>query len=164
MKIFLIGMMGAGKSYWAQKLAAAHGMDWIDLDAQVEKATQMSIAEIFETEGEDYFRNKEREVLQQLSVFDHLIIATGGGLPCFHDNMDWMNKNGITIWLYEPIEVLVKRLLPEKKHRPLIKDLSDEELSGFLSKRLAERKPFYSKAQHHLQGTISENSFSILNL
>lgn len=154
-------MMGTGKSYWAQELADAHNMNWIDLDAQIEKEALMTIKEIFETQGEAYFRDKEKEVLHNLSSFENIVIATGGGTPCFHNNMQWMNEHGITIWIDEPVETLAERLKKEKAHRPLIKDLSDDELIHFLSIKLSERSKFYSQCQHHLQGpNISERSFA----
>lgn len=161
MKIFLTGMMGTGKSYWAQQIADAHAMDWADLDAQIEKDTSMTIKEIFATEGEAYFRDKEREVLHALTGFGNMIIATGGGTPCFHDNMQWMNDHGITIWIDEIVEVLAERLKKEKEHRPLIKDLTDEELLHFLAIKLSERSKFYAQSQYHLQaGKISAHSFA----
>lgn len=161
MKIFLTGMMGTGKSYWAQQLADAHEMDWIDLDAQVEKETSMTIKEIFATDGEAYFRDKEKEVLHALATFSNMVIATGGGTPCFHDNITWMNEHGITIWIDEKVEVLADRLKKEKEHRPLIKNLTDEELLHFLSIKLAERSKFYAQSQYHLQADkISAHSFA----
>src|SRR6266487_2176578 len=160
MRIFLLGMMGSGKSYWAQRIAEKTNMDWIDLDQQIEKDTSLTIKEIFAANGEDFFRDKERDALHKLSQYDNLIIATGGGAPCFHNNMQWMNQHGITIWIDEPVKVLAERLKKEKEQRPLIKDLSDEELHEFLSRKLAERSPFYLQAQYYLQGSdISEHSF-----
>lgn len=153
--------MGTGKSYWAQKISAAHDMEWVDLDAQIEKDALMTIKEIFETQGEAFFRDKEKEVLHKMSSFGNIIIATGGGTPCFHDNMQWMNNNGITIWIDEPVEVLAERLKKEKAHRPLIKDLTDEELLHFLFIKLSERSKFYSQSHHHLQADkISAHSFA----
>lgn len=153
-------MMGTGKSYWAQRIADKINVDWIDLDAQIEKNTSMTIKEIFETNGEVFFRNKEEETLHQLASYPNIIIATGGGTPCFHNNMQWMNSHGITIWIDEPIEILAERLKKEKEVRPLIKDLSDDELLHFLAIKLTERKKFYVQAQHHLQDDkISERSF-----
>jgi len=159
--LFLIGMMGSGKSYWAQKISAAHNIDWVDLDAEIENKTMLTIREIFETEGEEWFRKKEQEVLHQLSGIKNLVIATGGGAPCFHGNMEWMNKHGITIWIDETVEVLAERLKKEKDHRPLIKSLSDDELHNFLTKKLAERTPYYSQATHRLQlNKIALSSFA----
>ncbi len=153
MKLFLIGMMGSGKSYWAQQLATQYHTNWMDLDAEIEKETSQTIKEIFETAGEAQFRLIERNALHNLAAHQNIIIATGGGTPCFHNNMQWMNEQGITIWIDEPIPVLVKRLIPERSHRPLIKNLSDGELATFLEKKLAERKPFYSQAKHTINST-----------
>lgn len=151
MKIFLIGMMGSGKSYWAQQLSAHLHIDWMDLDAEIEKEAMMSISEIFETQGEAGFRQKERAALHQLAGIENIIIATGGGTPCFHDNMAWMNAHGITIWLDEPVHILADRLLPEKDHRPLIQNLDEQGIHAFLQKKLEERTPFYSQASFRLQ-------------
>lgn len=148
--IFLVGMMGSGKSYWAQRLADALDYGWGDLDQFIEKETSLSVKEIFETQGEDYFRNKERDALRALGAFDVLVIATGGGTPCFHNNMDWMNANGITIWIDEPVRVLAGRLLPERESRPLIKNLQEDELEHFLAQKLGERKVYYAQAAHHV--------------
>jgi shikimate kinase len=148
LKLFLIGMMGSGKSYWAQQLAAQYNTDWMDLDAEIEKETAQTIKEIFETAGEAHFRLVERNALHNLAAHQNIIIATGGGTPCFHNNMQWMNEQGITIWIDEPIDILVKRLIPERAHRPLIKNLNDDELGIFLEKKLLERKPFYSQAKY----------------
>jgi len=160
-KLFLLGMMGSGKSFWAQKLSEKMNIDWMDLDQQIEKATSLSIREIFSAYGEEYFREKEKEALLELSNYKNLIIAVGGGTPCFYDNMKWMNDHGITIWVDEPLEVLSERLKKEKAHRPLIKDLSDKQLQNFLSQKLAERLTYYSQSKHHLKGDqISESSFA----
>ena len=160
-KLFLLGMMGTGKSYWAQRLADKTGMDWIDLDQEIEKNTAMTISEIFSSCGETYFREREKETLHQLTAYDDLIIATGGGTPCFYDNMQWMNDHGITIWIDEDIETLAARLKKEKEHRPLIRDLSDEALHDFLAEKLNQRAPYYAAAQYHLHGnTISDSSFA----
>ena len=162
-EIFFLGLMGTGKSYWAQRISAIYKTDWADLDAEIEKETMLSINEIFEIEGEEYFRKQETIVLKKLTAFKNLIIATGGGTPCFNENMQWMNSNGITIWIDEPIEVLAGRLEKEKAYRPLIKNLSDEELHDFLSGKLKERIPYYSQAQHHLQGKqISDDGFALI--
>jgi shikimate kinase len=151
MKIFLIGMMGSGKSYWAQQLSAHLHTDWMDLDAEIEKEGMKTNAEIFETQGEAGFRQKERAALHQLAGIANIIIATGGGTPCFHNNMDWMNAQGTTIWLDEPVHTLAARLLPEKDHRPLIKHLDEQSLQTFLEKKREERMPFYRQAHYRLQ-------------
>ncbi len=151
MKIFLIGMMGSGKSYCSKKIAKKLKIPAFDLDTIIEMTEDLTIAEIFEEEGEEYFRKEEAKILRWFGEKKAFVLATGGGTPCFHKNMEWMNENGITIWLNEPINVLVERLKPEKEHRPLLKDLSDDELASFLTNKLAERNLYYSKATHSIE-------------
>jgi len=146
MKIFLMGLMGCGKSYYAKLLAEQLKVTSYDVDFLVESNEEKTISEIFEEDGEAYFRKKEAEILRWFAEKKKFIAATGGGTPCFHDNMQWMNQQGITIWINEPIEVLAKRLETEKEHRPLISGLSDDELKSFLKKQFKERMDFYMRA------------------
>jgi shikimate kinase len=163
MKIFLIGMMGSGKSYWASILAKKFKTTAYDLDHLIEILEEKTVAEIFAEEGEEYFRKMEAKVLRWFGEKKSFVLATGGGAPCFHNNIEWMNKNGTTLWLNEPVETLVKKLQPEKAHRPLIKDLSNDELATFLQKKLEERTPFYSQAKYHLQEKeIKIKDFNVL--
>lgn len=153
MKIFLIGIMGSGKTYWAQRLATQLDMDWIDLDQQIEKVTDMTVRDIFAIQGEEYFRLKERDTLRQFSGIHNLIIATGGGTPCFHNNIEWMNENGITIWLNVDSHILAERLQRKKYKRPLISHLNDSEIQHFIEHKIKEREPFYAQAKHHITGS-----------
>ena len=153
-------MMGVGKTYWSKKWAAQLNIAHYDLDEVIETLQKSSIAEIFAQKGENYFRKIESETLIRFGEKKSFLLAVGGGVPCFRQNMQWMNDNGITIWLDEPIHVLVERLKHEKAHRPLLKQLSDEELQSFLKNKLEERKSFYDQAQYHLFGKeISDESF-----
>jgi shikimate kinase len=149
-KIFLIGMMGSGKSYWAQKMAKWNKCVGYDLDKLIEMNEEKTIAEIFNEDGEDYFRKAEAKILRWFKEKKKFIIATGGGTPCFQENMHWMKKEGIVIWLDEPVEVLVKRLSPEKQQRPLISALSDSEIARFIEDKLVERHSFYAQANYRL--------------
>lgn len=151
MKIFLVGMMGSGKSFCSKKLAKKLKIAVYDLDKLIEMTEDITIAEIFEEEGEEYFRKEESKILRWFEEKKTFVLATGGGTPCFHKNMEWMNENGITIWINEPINVLVERLKKEKEHRPLIKDLSDDEMAEFLTNKLVERTQFYSMAAHTIE-------------
>lgn len=161
MKIFLIGMMGTGKTYWCKKLAKKLKVGGYDLDFLIESHEEKSIAEIFAEDGEAYFRRAESKILHWFKEKKSFVLATGGGTPCFHENMQWMNEQGITVWIDEPVEVLVARLQPEKEHRPLIKNLSDAELKQFLTEKLVQRFPFYHQATYHLQGNaISDAGFA----
>ncbi|PZP47044.1 MAG: shikimate kinase [Pseudopedobacter saltans] len=162
MKIFLIGMMGVGKSYWSQLLAKKLNYAAYDLDHVIVESAGMSIADMFASKGENYFRDLETFTLRDFGDKDNLILATGGGTPCFNENMDWMNKNGVTIWIDESVDILVERLTPEKAHRPLLSKLSDEELYKFLSLKLEERFPFYSQAQYRIGPYLEEFHFDFL--
>jgi shikimate kinase len=149
-KIFLIGMMGSGKSYWTKYLSKKIKTGGYDLDFIIESNEEKSIAEIFAEDGEDFFRLQEAKILRWFKEKKTFVLATGGGTPCFSENIKWMNQQGLTIWIDEPIDELVKRLLPEKAHRPLIKNLSDAALHDFLTNKRNERLPFYEQAKIHL--------------
>jgi shikimate kinase len=161
MKLFLIGMMGSGKSHWCRLLAKKLKTGGYDLDFLIESHEEKTIAEIFEEDGEDIFRKTEAKMLRLFKEKKAFVLATGGGTPCYENNMDWMNQQGVTVWIDEPIEILVQRLIPEKSHRPLISQLSDSELAAFLTNKRNERMPYYSKAAYHLQGQdISDAGFA----
>ena len=158
-KIFLVGMMGSGKSYWSKWLSKKFKTGGYDLDFLIESNEEKTIAEIFAEDGEEYFRKQEAKVLRWFKEKKAFVLATGGGTPCFNENMEWMNKQGLTIWIDSDIDTLVQRLLPEKDHRPLIKDLSDAALADFLTKKREERMGFYQQANIHLkESQINEKS------
>jgi shikimate kinase len=160
MKLFLIGMMGSGKSYWGRQLQELFKIDFFDLDLCIEEENGERITEIFSIRGEEYFRDYESKKLKEFGEYSSFILATGGGTPCFHNNMQWMNDNGITIWIDESVDVLTQRLMTEKAHRPLLKNLNDNELQLYLTNKLKERASFYSQSQYHLQGeNINEQQF-----
>jgi shikimate kinase len=149
-KIFLIGMMGSGKSFWTKKIAKWIKSAGYDLDDLIEMTEEKTIAEIFEEEGEDYFRKIEAKILRWFKEKKKYVLATGGGTSCFQDNMDWMKKEGVVIWLDESLEVLVERLSLERAHRPLIASLSDTGLVHFLQQKLVERHAYYQQAHYRL--------------
>lgn len=153
--IFLIGMPGAGKSYWGKKIATATHKDFFDLDIEIENREQKSIVQIFREHGEKYFRQKESEILKTFEERKNIVLATGGGTPCFYDNMNWLKKNGMTIWIDEPIDLLRNRLLKEKSIRPLIHHVDEIDLTHFLKHTLEERIPFFSKATIHLKSPVN---------
>jgi len=146
MIIFLVGYMGCGKSTKAKQLAHRLECPVIDLDAEIVNKSGKTIAEYFEAYGESGFRDYESEMLKSYPYPETCVVATGGGLPCFFDNMDWMNNRGLTIYLQMTPAALVSRLFNRQK-RPLIKDLNDEELFVFIEEKLKERDPFYTKAK-----------------
>ena len=149
-RIFLIGMMGSGKSHWLKQMAKWNKSVGYDLDALIEMNEEKTIAEIFQEDGEAFFRKAESKILKWFKEKKKYVVATGGGTACLQENMDLMKKEGVVIWLDESIEVLVKRLSNEKAHRPLIADFSDIELAAFLEQKLVERHPFYKQAHYRL--------------
>ncbi|MFN3299858.1 MAG: shikimate kinase [Sediminibacterium sp.] len=153
MKVFLIGMMGSGKSFWKHRLSAKLKTGGYDLDSIIESVEEKSIAELFEEEGEISFRKKEAKLLRWFGEKKSFVLATGGGTPCFHQNIEWMNQQGITIWLDESVDVIVERLVTEMDHRPLLKNLSINDLHSFIQNKLNERIPFYNQAKYKLSGT-----------
>ena len=113
MRIFLIGYMGSGKTTLGRKLAYILQYQFIDLDDYIEKQEGRKISHIFEEDGEDYFRKLERVYLHRVIDKEDLVISTGGGTPCFFDNMNQMNEYGKTIY----INIHPKALLPRKRRK-----------------------------------------------
>src|SRR5690242_7279876 len=147
MKIFLLGFMGAGKSYWGRLLADKMRLPYYDLDEVIVEEEGKTVSEIFGAEGEEFFRGREKEKLQQLARQEAFIISCGGGTPCFFDNMQFMNETGITVWLNPSIPAMIERIARKKHKRPLIKELDGVELKAFVEKKLAEREPFYRESR-----------------
>lgn len=154
MKVFLVGFMGCGKTTLGRKLSSSLGYEFTDLDELIEKNSGMSISQYFEAFGEERFRALEKATLQEHKFAENSIISTGGGTPCFSDNMDWMNSNGLTIYISMSPEALAGRLERGKFKRPLIKDFSQEELVVFIRERLVIREPYYQRAQHTISGLV----------
>jgi len=142
--------MGCGKSYVGRNLAPLLGFEYVDIDKYIEEKESLTIKEIFEQKGEAYFRNQEKKYIHEVDTNQNLVVSTGGGAPCFFDNMDVMNEKGLTIYLNRNKEKTIWRLLKGQYKRPLIADLSPEELEHFYDERLESRKPFYEKAQLHV--------------
>ena len=152
MRIFLIGYMGCGKTTLGRELAAELKLTFIDLDSFLEEKYFKTIPQIFAEEGEESFRRKERKVLEEVSEFDDVVLATGGGAPCFFDNIDLMNRAGFCIFLDVDEDTLAERLIAAKTERPLIKGKSQGELKQFIGGMLEKRRPFYEKATFILRG------------
>lgn len=150
MRIYLIGYMGCGKSTLGRRLSKYLNLQFVDMDHYIEERNYKTIPQIFADEGEAEFRKKERKALEELSEFTDIIIATGGGAPCFFDNIDLMNKTGKTIYLNIEPAILAERLIKSKTERPLIKGKSKEELIAFIDESLKNRNKFYSKAQFQI--------------
>lgn len=148
-KIFLIGLMGVGKTHWGLRLAQQLQFSFIDLDDEIIRAESgRSISDIFEKEGESYFRKLESEALQKLVALDQsFVLACGGGTPCFSNNMELMNAAGLTIWMQADASELAPRLWKEREKRPMLKDLEADRLIEFIDQKLAERTKYYQQAE-----------------
>jgi len=147
MRIFLLGFMGAGKTTIGLILSKKLNWSFIDVDLFIENRFHKTIVEIFDEKGENGFREIERRVLQEISGFEKIVVSTGGGLPCFFDNMELMNKSGITIYLKSNTSDLIKRMCFDKQKRPLIRDKSKEEIRDFVEINLIKREQFYKRAE-----------------
>ena len=147
--IFLIGYMGSGKTVVGKLLSKSINYNFYDLDKFIELNEKKSISEIFRLKNEIYFREIESKYLNELiSVKEKKIISTGGGTPCYSNNIDLINNNSVSIYLKASVDTLVKRLNDAKINRPLISHLKDKsELKDFISKHLFERNYFYEKAK-----------------
>ncbi len=144
--IFLIGYMGSGKTTLAKKLASKLELPFIDTDDEIVKEIGMSITEYFQLHGEEKFRELERKQLLK-TVQQNAIVSTGGGSPCFFDNMQWMNENGISVYLQMSPKSLFDRLSQSKPNkRPILIGKTEEELFNFITEKLTEREPFYQQA------------------
>jgi len=150
MRIFLIGFMGAGKTTIGRKLSEDLNLKFIDLDKYIENKIGMTITFIFNKMGEKKFRLIEKECLIELSKEENVIIATGGGTPCFYNNMQKILDCGISIYLKTEIEYLLKRLEKDKNGRPLIQNKSISEIETYLKNQLPKRDNFYKQADYTL--------------
>ena len=147
MRIYLIGYMGCGKSTLGLKLAGELDLTFIDLDKYLEERNYKTVPQIFSEFGEEGFRLRERRALEEVSEFTDVVVATGGGAPCFYDNMELMNRTGITVFLDIETSIIAERLIKSKTERPLIAGKSKAELVRFIQESLKKRKPFYEQAQ-----------------
>ncbi len=145
--------MGSGKSTVGKRIALRLNYSFIDMDRVIENEAGMPINRIFDEKGEDEFRRIEHELVLKISKMKKVVVSTGGGVPCFFDNMEIINKNGISIYLKMTPEDLLKRLKGSKYERPLIRDLSTAELADYITEKLREREPYYLKSKHVVDGT-----------
>lgn len=146
-RIFLIGYMGAGKTTVGRKLAKEMNLSFIDLDLYIEGRYHRSIRQLFAERGEEAFRDIEKRLLHEVAEFEDVLVSTGGGTPCFFDNMEFMNMAGITIYLKVSVDELASRLESCKQTRPVLQNRSGEELRSFIKENLEARTAFYEKAK-----------------
>ena len=160
MLFFLNGFMGSGKSHWGKIWATHYKLGFIDLDEVIEQEEGKPVVDIFESKGEEYFRELEAKKLREITEIKNTIIACGGGTPCFKNNMEWMNEHGISIYLSATPEEILRRLVKGQAQRPLIKKLNHAELLFFIQQKLKEREPFYNQANIILPSAdVTEHTF-----
>lgn len=152
MRIVLIGFMGSGKSVFGKRLAKHLNLKFIDLDNHIEQKYKMTIPSIFSTFDETVFRNLETKELNEILKQDNLILACGGGTPCFNKNMKSINSQSISVYLQLNEKALFNRLIKSKTKRPLIQDLKHDELLNKISELLNERERFYNQSKLTVNG------------
>lgn len=163
--LFLVGMPGAGKSTIGRKLALALQKPFLDLDEYLEGKYQQKVSQLFSEKGEAFFREAEAAALREVGArATGTVIATGGGTPCFRNNMAFMNETGTTIFIKVPEAALVERLVGyNREQRPLIAGKTTPEIKQFVTTTLANRLEFYSQAQIIYQNA-SRNITDLIHL
>lgn len=147
MRIFLIGFMGSGKTHWGRQVAERLGLPFFDLDEVITQEEGKSIPGIFAAEGEEYFRSREKDILERLvDENTNMVLSCGGGTPCFFNNIEFMKKYGTVVWLNTHVEVLMQRLMKEREQRPLLKDITDADLKHYIIRKLNDRRMYYELA------------------
>ena len=158
MKIFLIGFMGSGKTHWGQRLAKKLELPFYDLDSLIVAKENRSVADIFADQGEEYFRFREKETLEAVTEQqESFILSCGGGTPCFFNNIEFMKKSGKVIWLNTAVDVLRQRLQRERLSRPLIAEITENDLQRYIIRKLSERRMYYQQADV----TVSEENTNL---
>ncbi len=156
-RILLVGFMAAGKTTLGKALAKEMGLQFIDLDHYIENRYRCTVSQLFAQRGEEAFRQIERNMLHEVAEFEDVVIATGGGTPCFFDNMDYMNAQGVTVFLDASVDVIYTRLTIARVQRPLVAGKSAEELRTYIAEMLGRRMPYYSRATHTFCANRLEN-------
>ena len=149
--IILLGYMGAGKTSVGKAMARKLGLSFYDLDFFIEERFRRKVADIFAERGEEGFRKIEYNMLHELAEFEDVVIAVGGGTPCFFDNMDYMNSKGITVFMNASPEIIVRHLKISHTVRPLLQQKQGQELIDHISHHLEQRLPYYEKAQYNIK-------------
>ena len=153
--------MGCGKTYVGQTLAEKLGFNFIDLDSAIEASAGKKIIDIFNDEGEAVFRTMETDTLPKI-YRENTVISTGGGTPCFADNMSWMKSRGLTIFLNPSIDIISDRLKTEKSKRPLIADVPDEALKEHIYKLYLHRLPCYEMADLSIEAEKEQDILKVI--
>lgn len=160
-RILLIGFMAAGKTTLGKALARDLGLQFIDLDHYIENRYCCTIAQLFAERGEEGFRQIERNILHEVAEFEDVIISTGGGTPCFFDNMEYMNAQGTTVFLEASVDVIYTRLTIARIQRPLVANKTADELRQYITAMLELRAPYYTRAHYTFCANRLENTCQV---
>lgn len=160
-RVIIIGYMGSGKTTVGHALSQELGLPFYDLDWYIETRMHCTVKQIFDEKGEEGFRKIEHSLLHELAEFENVIISCGGGTPCFFDNIDYINRQGETVYLKCSPDVLYKHLKMGKTVRPLLLNKTPDEVKTFIEAQLKEREPFYGKAKHIVDVSLMDNKEKI---
>ena len=160
-RILLVGFMAAGKTTLGKALARDLGLQFIDLDHYIESRYRCTVSQLFAERGEEAFRQIEHNMLHEVAEFEDVVISTGGGTPCFFDNMDYMNAQGITVFLEASVDVIHTRLTIARTQRPLVANKNADELRQYITDMLERRNPYYSQATHTFYADYLENNCQV---
>ncbi len=156
MKIYLVGYMASGKSKLGKELAGLTGLSFVDLDDIFEERYRIGIVDFFDKYGDSAFRKIEHQLLLETESLDNSIIATGGGTPCSEENIRFIKKNGISIYIRMEVADLAARLKSVKRKRPLLKNVPAEEIEQFIRNQMQEREPYYQQSDHIFNGPVDD--------
>lgn len=160
-RIIIIGYMGSGKTTVGHALSQELGLPFYDLDWYIETRMHRTVKQIFDEKGEEGFRKIEHNLLHEVAEFEDVIISCGGGTPCFFDNIDYINRQGETVYLKCTTDVLYKHLKMGKTVRPLLLNKTSDEVKTFIEVQLKQREPFYTKAKHIVDVSLMDNKEKI---
>ena len=160
-RIIIIGYMGSGKTTVGHALSQELGLPFYDLDWYIETRMHRTVKQIFDEKGEEGFRKIEHNLLHEVAEFEDVIISCGGGTPCFFDNIDYINRQGETVYLKCTTDVLYKHLKMGKTVRPLLFNKTPDEVKTFIEAQLKQREPFYAKAKHIVDVSLMDNKEKI---
>lgn len=156
-RIIILGYMGSGKTTVGKALSKDLGLPFYDLDWYIESRMRKTVDQIFHEQGEDVFRKIEYEMLHEVAEFENVIISCGGGTPCYFDNIDYMNRQGETIYLKATLDVLYRHLKMGKIVRPLLSGKTPDEMQRYIREQLEIREPFYAQAKYVLDVSLMDN-------
>ena len=160
-RIIIIGYMGSGKTTVGHALSQELGLPFYDLDWYIETRMHRTVKQIFDEKGEEGFRKIEHNLLHEVAEFEDVIMSCGGGTPCFFDNIDYINRQGETVYLKCTTDVLYKHLKMGKTVRPLLLNKTPDEVKTFIEAQLKQREPFYAKAKHIVDVSLMDNKEKI---